>query len=343
MVMNRMKNIIGASLLALFVWGFASCQHEEENLTFGNKCIKRSLGPNVWSTQMEFAYAIAIQPSLGNLVEAKVEASIPGAEGTLLENQSWYAKLDGMDTAIVVGEPCVTEGTLSTVKFNRDTCASTLRYYYTIPEEAKGKEVSFTFSAKASNGETVSMQMGPYTVASMDMKLDIALGGPVSYISIEDMAAYTAAEAATMPEKIDLVYFFESYTLAEVEGYDQGVAFNHAFVAPAADAEKFLPDIKLPAGVNRNTKIRDVGIKDAHLARLHLKDSPEAQPAIFIDDIDLRDMDMSTMPNYALDLITNDGMFIETQDGKYKAYIYINSARTGRVGATISMKRYTMY
>ena len=187
------------------------------------------------------------------------------------------------------------------------------------------------------------MQMGPYTVASMDMKLDIALGGPVSYISIEDMAAYTAAEAATMPEKIDLVYFFESYTLAEVEGYDQGVAFNHAFVAPAADAEKFLPDIKLPAGVNRNTKIRDVGIKDAHLARLHLKDSPEAQPAIFIDDIDLRDMDMSTMPNYALDLITNDGMFIETQDGKYKAYIYVNSVRTGRVGATISMKRYTMY
>ena len=187
MVMNRMKNIIGASLLALFVWGFASCQHEEENLTFGNKCIKRSLGPNVWSTQMEFAYAMAIRPELGNLVEAKVEASIPGAEGTLLENQSWYAKLDGMDTAIVVGEPCVTEGTLSTVKFNRDTCASTLRYYYTIPEEAKGKEVSFTFSAKASNGETVSMQMGPYTVASMDMKLDIALGGPVSYISIEDL------------------------------------------------------------------------------------------------------------------------------------------------------------
>ena len=64
---------------------------------------------------------------------------------------------------------------------------------------------------------------------------------------------------------------------------------------------------------------------------------------IFIDDIDLRDMDMSTMPNYALDLIANDGMFIETQDGKYKAYIYVNSVRTGRVGATISMKRYTMY
>ena len=62
-----------------------------------------------------------------------------------------------------------------------------------------------------------------------------------------------------------------------------------------------------------------------------------------IDDIDLRDMDMSTMPNYALDLIANDGMFIETQDGKYKAYIYVNSVRTGRVGATISMKRYTMY
>ena len=335
-MMNKMKYIMGMLLLALLSGGFASCQHEEENPTFGDKCIKRSLGPNVWSTQMEFAYAMAIQPSLGNLVEAKVEASIPGAEGTLLENQSWHAKLDGMDTAIVVGEPCVTEGTLSTVKFNIDTCASTLRYYYTIPEEAKGKEVSFTFSATASNGETVSIPMGPYTVASMDMKLDIALKGPASYISIEDMAAYTAAEAATMPEKIDLVYFFKNYTLDDV-------AFNHAFVAPAADSLKYRPGIELPAGVNRDTKIRDVGIKDAHLARLHLKDSPEAQPAIFIDDIDLRDMDMSTMPNYALDLIANDGMFIETQDGKYKAYIYVNSANRGRAGATISMKRYTMY
>ena len=338
-MMNKMKYVMGMLLLALLSGGFASCQHEEENPTFGDKCIKRSLGPNVWSTQMEFAYAMAIQPSLGNLVEAKVEASIPGAEGTLLENQSWHAKLDGMDTAIVVGEPCVTEGTLSTVKFNVDTCASTLRYYYTIPEEAKGKEVSFTFSATASNGETVSIPMGPYTIASMDMKLDIALTAAKCYISLEDMAAYTAAEAATMPDKIDLVYLFR-------KKYDQEgelVAFNHAFVSPAPDAKEYLSDVELPAGVNRSTKVRDVGIKDAHLARLHLKDDPEAQPAIFIDDIDLRDMDMSTMPNYALDLITNDGMFIETQDGKYKAYVYINKANSGRAGATISMKRYTMY
>lgn len=331
------KSLICLLALALFMGGFTACQHEEGNPTFGDKCIKRSLGPNVWSTQMEFAYAMAIQPSLGNLVEAKVEASIPGAEGTLLENQSWHAKLDGMDTAIVVGEPCVTEGTLSTVKFNMDTCASTLRYYYTIPEEAKGKEVSFTFSATASNGETVSIPMGPYTVASMDMKLDIALTAAKCYISLEDMEAYTAAEAEAMPEKIDLVYLYRG-----LEYTQDTIDFGHAFVSPAADP-KFLPKVTLPAGVNRDTKIRDVGIKDAHLARLHLKDDPEAQPAIFIDDIDLRDMDMSTMPDYALDLIANDGMFLETQDGKYKAYVYVNKANLGRAGATISMKRYTMY
>lgn len=54
-------------------------------------------------------------------------------------------------------------------------------------------------------------------------------------------------------------------------------------------------------------------------------------------------MDMSNMPDWALDIVTNDGMFIETQDGKYKAYIYVNEMKKGRAGGTISMKRYTMF
>ena len=155
-------------------------------------------------------------------------------------------------------------------------------------------------------------------------------------IGLVDVRRIFGMGAVKLTEKIDLVYLYRNYNV-------DTVAFNHAFVAPAADAQKYLPGVTLPAGVNRDTRIRDVGIKDAHLARLHLKNPPEAQPAIYIDDIDLRDMDMSNMPDWALDIATNDGMFIETQDGKYKAYIYVNEMKKGRAGGTISMKRYTMF
>ncbi len=313
-----------------------SCADEDDTTILQNKCLKRSLGPNICGNEIEFAYAMAIPYSAGKLVNAKVEASIAGAAGTWMENKSYYTRLDGIDEGIVVGNPSVTDGKITQVDYCIDTCAATLRYYYVIPEEAKGSKVTFTFSAQASNGETVSMDMGPYDIATMDMKLDLSISSTKCYISIEDMAVYTAAEAAEHPEKIDLVYLYRNYSV-------DNVTFNHAFVAPAADASKYLPGITLPEGVNRNTKIRDVGIKDAHLARLHLKNPAEAQPAIYIDDIDLRDIDMHNMPNWALDIITNDGMWIETQDGKYKAYIYANEMKKGRAGGTISMKRYTVY
>jgi hypothetical protein len=311
---------------------FTSCEKEETTPALQNKCLKRSLGPNVVGQEIEFVYAIAIQPAAGKLVSAQVEASIAGAPATYLEHRSFHTTLSGIDTAIVVGNPCVNTGNITRVEFTVDTCAAALRYFYVIPEEAKGKNVKFTFSAVASNGDRVSMEMGEYKIAEMDMKLDLVVSASRCYISLEDMETYTATQAAAIPEKIDLVYLYRNYNI-------DSVAFNHAFVAPAADAAKYLPGVTLPAGVNRDTKIRDTGIKDAHLARLHLKTPPEAQPAIYIDDIDLREMDLSRMPDYALDIIKNDGMWIETQDGKYKAYIFANNMNLGRAGGTISIKR----
>jgi hypothetical protein len=317
------------SCLALFLF-FTSCEKEEAAPTFQNKCLKRSLGPNVAGQEIEFVYAIAIRPDAGKLVSAQVEASIAGAPATYLEHRSYHTALNGLETAVVIGNPCVNTANITQMEFTADTCAAALRYFYIIPEEAKGKNVTFTFSAVASNGDRVSMQMGEYRIAEMDMKLDLAISASLCYISLEDMAVYTAAQAATIPGKIDLVYLYRNYNA-------DTVVFNHAFVAPAADAAKYLPGVTLPAGVNRDTKIRDTGVKDAHLARLHLKG--EAQPAIYIDDIDLREMDMSRMPNYALDIITNDGMWLETQDGTYKAYLLANNMNRGRAGGTISIKR----
>lgn len=334
--MKIYNQIFGFILLSLLA-SLYSCNDENDNdIALKNNCINRTLGPHVVGSNFEFAYAMAIPPEQGHLISAQVEASIQGAPNTWLEHRSYRTNTTGQtDTFSIVASPSVNSGNITKVEFITDTCASTLRYYYYVPEEAKGQTVSFTFSATASNGETISYKMGPYKIAEMDMVLDLNVNAANCYISISDMAVYNSLTAATNPDKIDLVYLYRNYTA-------DSVSFNHAFVSPIADATKYLPGITLPTGLNRDTKIRKGGVLDAHLGRLHLKNPAEAQPAIFIDDIDLRDMDMTNVPNWALDIKTNDGMWIETQDGKYKAYIFANEMKKGRTGGTISMKRYTM-
>lgn len=292
-----------------------------------NDAIKRTLGPNVIGLNIEFAYAMAILPEQGKLVSAQAEASIAGATGTYLEHRSFFTDPNGgIDTGVPVAEPSTTNGATTSVTFNKDTSAATLRYFYRIPEEARGKTVNFTFSAKSSNGESVSLSMGPYTISKMDMKLDMAATDAAAcYISIEDMAIYTAAEAAANPEKIDLVYLYRT---------PAGLTFNHALVAPAADPQ-YLPGVTLPAGVDRNTKIiKTWALRDRHLARLEF--------GIYIDDPDFEQKSFTDAPNFAINLKKEAGAWVETADGKYRAYIFINNVNNGSKTATISMKRYTM-
>ena len=45
------------------------------------------------------------------------------------------------------------------------------------------------------------------------------------------------------------------------------------------------------------------------------------------------------MPNYAINLKQDAGVWAQTADGKYRAYILFNSAATAGT-AVISMKRY---
>lgn len=317
------------SLLVVFC--IFSCADQEYAIPtlkqeFQNDIIKRTLGPNVAGLDIEFAYAMALPPERGKIISAQVEASIAGAEGTYLENKSYHTAGNGMDVGIVVGEKSVTEGSRSTVKFTVDTCAATLRYYYRIPEAAKGKSVSFTFSAQASTGERVSYNMGPYEVASMDMKLDIpVIDGESCYISVENMAVYTAGQATANPGKIDLLYLYRNIP---------NVTFNHSLVSPSADSQ-YLPGVTLPPGLNRSTKIRKAwGIRDRHLARL--------QYGIYIDDLDFQQLDVSNAPDYAINMRAESGAWIETADGRYRAYIYFNSVNNNTRRAVISIKRYTL-
>ncbi len=309
---------------------FTACQQEEYSIPAAgtelqNDCIKRSLGPNVVGLNIEFAYAMALPQSKGKIVSAQVEATIAGTADTYLENNSYHTSSGGQDVAVKIGEPSVNSGAITTVTFTKDTCAATLRYFYIIPEEARGKTVSFKFTAKASNGQIVTYDMGPYTITKMDMKLDLVLSdNNNSYLSIADMAVYNATDAAANSAKIDLVYVYRSIT---------GITFAHALVSPANT--EYLSDVTLPSGVNKSTFFWKVyGLRDQQLARL--------QYGIYIDDVDFSALDFTNAPNYGINMKVESGAWVETADGKYRAYIFVNKVDNTKKEMTVSIKRYTM-
>src|SRR5690554_228260 len=318
-----------AILAVVFLAG--ACQDDEytlpdANTHFQNDVIKRSLGPNVAGLEMEFVYAMALGCDEGHIVSAQVEASIPGAEGTYLEHQSYHTGSGGSDVGVVVGNPSTTTGNVTTVDFTVDTCAAALRYYYMVPEEAKGQTVSFTFSAVASTGEEVTFDIGPYDVGMVDVKRDIVLSNNnLSFFSIADLEVYDAEQISSTPEKIDLVYLYRSIP---------GINFNHALVAPTADNE-FLPDVTLPGLAENATRIRQTWqVRDEHLAR--------TQYTVYIDDLDFEQLDLSQSADYAINLRAESGAWVETVDGLYRAFIYVNEVNNSEGTMTISVKRYTV-
>jgi len=314
-----------ASLLLI-----TSCKKESYSLpqpkdALQNDLIKRSLGPNIVGQPIEFAYAMALPASKGKIVSAEVVASIPGAAGTFLENRSFFTNGSGVDVGIAVGSASVNDGAKTTVTFTKDTFAATLRYYYIVPEAARDKSVSFTFTAKSSNGETVTYTTGQYKIAKLDMVRNLTVtDGNAAYISIADTTVYNTANVAANAGKIDLIYLYRTTP----------ASFAHALVSPAADAQ-YLPGITIPAGANRSTKeLKVFNLQDYHLARL--------QYGIYIDDPDFTALDLTTAQNFALNLKAEAGVWVETADKKYRAYIYINSVNNAGKSAVISMKRYAL-
>ena len=325
----RNKNIKFPALILIMLTTLLACTKQEYTIPdpvsqLTNDCIKRTIGPSIVSLPLEFAYAMALPKINGKLVSAEVEASIAGASGTFLEHRSFYTNSSGVDVPVTIGTPSTTVDKLTKVTFNVDTNASTLRYNYVIPEEARGKSVSFTFTATSSDGKTATYKMGPYAISKMAIKKNLAVSNGVNaFISIEDMAVYNATAAATNAGKVDLVYLYRATP----------TTFTHALVSPGADAA-YLPGVTLPSGVNRSTKLRKVfNLQDRNLSNL--------QYGIYVDDIDFTQLDMVDMPNYALGLRAEAGVWVETTDKKYRAYIFVNSINAAGT-AVISIMRYTL-
>jgi hypothetical protein len=332
--MKRIYYYFGcASVLALLLAFMTGCKKDKAYALpiakneLQNDAIKRTLGPNIAGDSIEFVYAMALPASKGKLVSAEVEATIAGASKTYLEHRSFSTGSSGQDVPVTVGTPSVTTGTKTTVTFNRDTNAAALRYYYFIPPTAKGQTVSFKFTAKSSDGATVSYSLGPYTISKMDIIRNLTVSDNNNmYVSVSDMAVYNAANAAANPAKVDLVYLYRVVT---------GVTFAHALVAPATNPI-YLPGVTLPAGVNNNTKERKVfNLQDHNL-------SPNQQFGIYIDDIDFQQIDLSNDANFAINLRADYGVWVETADHKYRAYIFVHSVNNTARTAVISIKRYTL-
>jgi hypothetical protein len=325
----RNKKIQFPVMILIMLTSMMACTKQEYTIPdpvaqLTNDCIKRTIGPSIVSLPLEFAYAMALPKINGKLVSAEVEASIAGASGTYLENRSFYTNSSGVDVPITVGTPSTTVDKITKVTFSVDTNASTLRYYYVIPEAARGQSISFTFTANSSDGKKATFKMGPYAISKMSIMKNLAVSnGANAFISIEDMAVYNATAAATNAGKIDLVYLYRATP----------TTFTHALVSPAADVA-YLPGVTLPTGVNRSIKLRKTfGLQDRNLSNL--------QYGIYVDDIDFQQLDMVDMPNYALGLKAESGVWVETVDKKYRAYIFINSINAAGT-AVISIMRYTL-
>src|SRR5690606_17550698 len=177
----KLKNRYVTLLITLgFLW--VSCDDDmtligDPVTVLSNDCIKRSLpiAPNLIGQEIEFAYAMALPTELGKLTSAQVVASIAGAAGTYFDPNSYHTNASGEDVPVLVASESQTSGGTTSIQFSADTAAATLRFYYVIPEEARGKEVSFTFSVKADNGQSAEFSMGPYKISEMDMTRGLSL------------------------------------------------------------------------------------------------------------------------------------------------------------------------
>lgn len=325
-----MKNIFIINIFCFVLLSLVSCS-DDENSTLQNDLIKRTTAPLIVGEKVEFAYAAGSRD--GKLKVLKVEASVPGAEGTNFEPYTWRTE-NGTDVSTIVATECKTEGRLSSANIINSQ-ATTLRYYYVIPEEARGKEISFVFYSVADNGEEATYRTPAYQVSTMEMRKLITLSGDdngARYFSIEDMKAYTKDEvnAGNLSSRIDFIYAYSPKKTVGGNSYD----YKHAFFSSSAEA--FYPDgFSLPAGWDKKQTLMD---KKLYVWDGQLKD--DKNNSIFIDDLDLKLQTFENSADYVLDLRDEGSVFMKSSDGKYAAYIYINKLDNGKKTAVMGIKRY---
>lgn len=308
--------------------GLTSCDKTtvEVQEPLKNDLLKKTTGPAVIGTRVEFVYAIGATE--GNLQNVKAEASIPGATGTGFSGFSWYTDRNtGVDKPLLTASDTITNGAVSTAKIiDVNNKAVSLRYFYTVPEAARGQAFSVKFSGTSSTGKEVTISSPTYQVSKMDMSRLIVLeDAKKAYFSIADMTAYTKDEVdqKNLSGKIDFVYVYRP----TISTY----AFGHAMVSLAN--KSYINDLAMPAAWTKAaTKLdKRVDIRDAQL-RGGGFDS-------YIDDIDLQQTTFPNAADYAYGFAADQGAFVTSADGTYVAYIFVNAVNNTTKTMTVSIKR----
>ena len=316
--------IIGFFLLSVFL---LACSKEETS-TLKNDVIKRTLAPAIVGQPIQFVYAMGATD--GKVKKATVRASIVGDAGTGFDTKTYYYDVSKkLDVGIVVAT-CNTVSDLSTATI-RDTTSVTLRYYYIVPESARGKSVSLTFTAESTTGEMVTYSQPAFQVQLMDMRSNIVLeSGNRCYFSIADMAAYTESEVTTgnLSAKIDFVY---NYKAKDLSGkYD----YKHYFVSAASEAT-YLNGAVIPSGWTKNNTTMRPGYFDRDSQLINRSNFD----GVFVTDVDMRAFSLVNCANYSGTLINESNVIMKTADGKYMFYILINKVDDVNKKVTVSFKR----
>lgn len=328
--MKKLSTLIfGLFFCAAFL---SSCKKDNKQTNLSNEFIKRTQGPMIVGTTIDFAYGAG---SLnGKLSGMQVTASIPGAAGTGFEIVT-HRTVNAVDLTTTVGANAVTSGATSSVTII-DTGATTLRYKYVVPEAARGQQVSFNFSVSNKAGDNASTATPAYTISGMDMaRLITMVGTPTGsrFFSLADMRSYTQAEvdAGNLSGKIDFIYGY----IATVSPSGTAYTYGHALYSPAATAY-YPTGFTIPAAWTKNStpmeKKSGATLYDGQL-------KGDVNSSIYVDDLDLIEQKFDGSPNYAITLANDNSIFMKTADGKYTAYIYVNTVTNATSTGIFSIKR----
>jgi len=315
-------------LIAFVVLVATACSKDVIEPTLMNDFLKKTEAPPVVGEKLEFAYAMATRE--GFLKNATAEVSIAGASGTGFETKSYHVDSKGTDVGVLVADTS-TVSILSSAVFNKDTVSAALRFTYVVPKEAKGKTIQITFKVESTLGQVTTITTPVYNISNIEIARNVVMTNKnACYFSLETMKSYTEAQVndQNMQDKIDLIYGYDPTTPAP-ERY----AYGHALLSPSTEV-KYLNGRTVPANfkLNKSKIEKKVYLNDMLLSGV--------LPATYVDDIDLQTLEISHALDFILGIVSKNSVLVESEDGKYRAYIYVTSAASSKL--TIGVKRLTI-
>ena len=313
-------------LYAVAVAFCSSCSDDESPLR--TDLLRKDVGPDLVGNTVELAYAIGSTD--GTPIKAvEVTASFPGAEGTGIAMNSRYTNPDnGEEDEVRIATETSTEGTVSKA-YIVDTVAATIRYFYVVPEVARGSKIKFHFRSITGTGEA-TVQSPEYTVSNVEIFKNLSLSsGERSCFSLETMQSYSVAQVEEMgiAGKIDFIYTYKP-TMGS------GWSFAHGLVSPSNE-KGYLYPVEIPSGAANRTLMEKRYWPDGQL-------KTSGVPTIYVDEIDLRQAALDGVTAHAYELGQDQGILVKSHDGKYIAYLYINETSSNLKRMSFAIKRLTL-